>query len=67
MSRINNTQVDHIKGIDVAMYNLLEYSNIYSKTLETLLQYYRNEPALGNIGTIVDFTDDNTADSFKFK
>ena len=37
------------------MYNLVEYSNIYSKTSVSLLQYYRNEPAIDNNGDIVDF------------
>ena len=41
------------------MYNLIEYSNAYSKTLGSLWQCYRNEPALENSGYIIDFTDDN--------
>ena len=28
------------------MYNLIEYSNSYSKTSGSLWQYYRDEPAL---------------------
>ena len=34
ISEINNTQIDNAKGIDVVMpiYNLIEYSNNYSKT-----------------------------------
>ena len=34
ISEINNTQIDHAKQIDVimSMYNLIEYSNNYSKT-----------------------------------
>ena len=44
ISEINNTQVDNAKGIDIVMptYNLIEYSNNYSKNLE----------AYGNIGKI---------------
>ena len=30
------------------MYNLIEYSDNYSKTSESLLQYYRDETALNN-------------------
>ena len=30
------------------MYNLIEYSDNYSKTPESLLQYYRGDPALTN-------------------
>ena len=39
----------------------------YSKALRDLYQYCRDKPALGNIGAIVNFFNDNTTDSFKFK
>ena len=44
---INNSQKDHVKGIDFAMlmYNFVEHSNNYFKTLGSLWKYYRNEPA----------------------
>ena len=44
---INNSQKDHVKGIDLAMlmYNFIEHSNNYFKTLGSLWKYYRNEPA----------------------
>ena len=45
------------------MYNLIEYSNNYSKTSGSLWQYYKDIHA----GKIVDFTTTNTTDSFKFK
>ena len=49
------------------MHNLIEYSNNYSKTSRSLRQYYRDEPALTDTGTVADFySTDNTA-SFKFK
>ena len=50
ISEINNTQIDNAKDIDVVMpiYNLIEYSDNYWKTSETLWQYYRNETALTN-------------------
>ena len=37
-SKINNTQIDYEKYLDVVvpMYNLIEYSNSYSKTSENL-------------------------------
>ena len=38
------------------MYNLTEYSNVYSKTSGSLLQYYRDEPALDNDKNIIDFS-----------
>ena len=42
MSEINNTQIDNAKDIDVVMpmYNLIEYSDNYSKTSGNLWQYY---------------------------
>ena len=56
ISEINNTQVDNAKDIDILMpmYNLIEYSDNYAKSL---WQYYRDEP------------NNNLADSesFKFK
>ena len=40
ISKINNTQIDNSKDLDVVMlmYNLIEYSNDYSKTLGVLRQ-----------------------------
>ena len=59
ISKINNTQVDNAKDIDIVMlvYNLIEYSDNYAKTSGSLWQYYRDEP------------NDNLAnsESFKFK
>ena len=50
------------------MYNLIEYSDAYSKTLASLWQYYRDEPVLDNNGNIIYFPDDNNnSASFKFK
>ena len=58
-SEINNTQIDNVKYTDVVMplYDLIEYSNNYSKTLGSLSQYYRDE------------SNDNIAnfESFQFK
>ena len=59
ISEVNNTQIDNVKDVDVVMpmYNLIEYSNNYSKTSGSLWQYYRDEP------------NDNIAnsESFQFK
>ena len=59
ISEINNTQVENVKDIDIAMfmYNLIEYSENYVKTSGSLWQYFRDEP------------DDDLEDSesFKFK
>ena len=67
--KINNTQVDNAKDIDMVMplYNLIEYSNNYSKTFESLQQYCKDIPAVNNNGDIVDFNGANATDSFNFK
>ena len=69
LSEINNTQVDNAKYIDIVMpmYNLIEYSNNYSKTSGNLWQYYKDIPAANNDNAIVDFTNANLTDSFNFK
>ena len=67
ITKINSIQENNTKDIDVviSMYNLWEYSNNYSKTSWSSFHYYRDEPALNNDGDVVDFADNNTADSFK--
>ena len=52
--------------IVMPMYNLLEYSDNYSKTSGSLWQYCRDIPA-ANKGNIVDLELDNLTDSFNFK
>ena len=49
-SKTKNKQVDNVTDLDVVipMYNLIEYSNNYAKTLESLCQYHRYDPN-GNI------------------
>ena len=47
------------------MYNLIEYSNNYSKTSGSLWQYYRDEPALTDTGA-PDKSSGNSA-LFKYK
>ena len=46
ISRINNTEIDNAKDIDIvmSMYNLIEYSDNYLKTSGSLWQYYKDEP-----------------------
>ena len=68
ISEINNTQVDNAKDIDIVMpmYNLIEYSDNYSKTSGSLWQYCKEIPAV-NAGDIVDFNGANATDSFNFK
>ena len=53
----NNAQINDAEGIDIVMlmYNLIEYSDTYSKTWRSLWQCYRDEPALDSINNIIDF------------
>ena len=59
ISRINNTDIDNAHDIDIVMpmYNLIEYSDNYSKTIGSLFQYFKDIP------------NDNLArsESFKYK
>ena len=49
------------------LYNLIEYSDNYSKTSGSLWQYCKEIPAVNNDGNIVDFNGANATDSFNFK
>ena len=50
------------------MYDLIEYSNAYLKTSESLWQYYRDELVLDANANIVDFpADNNNSNWFKLK
>ena len=51
----------------VSMYNLIEYSDNYSKASGSWWQYYKNKPAVNNNGDIVKFNGANATDSFSFK
>ena len=46
ISRINNTDIDSAQDNDIVMpmYNLIEYSDNYSKTSGSLWQYYKDDP-----------------------
>ena len=41
------------------MYNVIEYSNIYSEKSGILCQYYRDEPAIVINNNIIDFPANN--------
>ena len=66
---MNNKQVDNAKDIDIVMpmYNLIEYSDDYSKTSGILWQYCKDIPAVKDNDVIVEFNDGNATDSFNFK
>ena len=57
ISRINGIDIGNAQDIDIAMpmYNLIEYSDNYSKRSGSLWQYYKDDP------------NDNLADSESFK
>ena len=69
ISKVNNTQEDNAKDIDIVMpmYNLIEYSANYYKTSGSLRQYCKDIPTINNDGDIVDFNEANSTDSFTFK
>ena len=54
------------KDIDVVMfmYNLIELSDICSKTSRSVRRHYRDEPALTDAGKIIDFPDGSTNSVF---
>ena len=64
--KISNTQIDNAEYINIVMpmYNLIEYSDNYSKTSGSLWQYYKDIPAVNNAGDIADFNEANATDSF---
>ena len=68
ISEVKNTQVDNAKDIDIVipMYNLIEYSNNYSKTSGSLWQYCKDTLVVNSNGDIVDFNGANATDSFNF-
>ena len=45
-SKINDREIDNAKDIDIVMplYNLIEYSDNYSKTSGSLWQYHKDDP-----------------------
>ena len=46
INRVNNTEIDNARDIDIVMpmYNVIEYSDNYSKTSGSLRQYYKDDP-----------------------
>ena len=69
ISEINNRQIGNSKDKDVVMpmYNLIEYSNNYSKTSGSSQQCYRDEPGLTDAGAVANFGANDNSASFKFK
>ena len=68
ISQINKTQLDNAKDIDIEMpmYNVIEYSDNYSKTSGSLWQHYKDIPVVNN-GNIAQFNGANATDPFNFQ
>ena len=49
------------------MYNLIEYSDSYSKISRSLWQHDRDEPAVADAGAIANFHAADNSALFKFK
>ena len=49
------------------VYNLIEYSDNYSKTYGSLWQYCKEIPVVNDAGDVADFNGANATDSFNFK
>ena len=69
ISKINNADIDDAEYVDIVMpmYNLIEYSDNYSKTSGALWQYCKEISAIDDDGNITDFNGANATDSFNFK
>ena len=61
---INDKHADTVENLDIAMPNLIEYSDNYKDSSATLYQYKRDEPPEDN--AVVNLTADNSS-SFKYK
>ena len=69
ISKINNALIDNAEFIDIVMpmYNLIEYSDNYSKRSGSLCQYCKDIPAVNKNGDIFIFNGTNDTDSLNFK
>ena len=67
ISEINNKKVAKKIHIVMPMYNLIEYSNNYSKRSGNSWQYYKDGLITNNDGAILKFNGPKDTKSFKFK
>ena len=69
ISKIGNIEIDNAQHIDIVMlmYNLIEYSDDFSKTSGSLQQCCKDIAAVDDSGAIVGFNGTNATDSFNFK
>ena len=64
ISKIKNTQIDNAEDIDIVMlmYNLIDYSDNFSKTSGSLWQYCKDIPDVDDNDGIVNFKGTNATD-----
>ena len=69
ITRINNELIEDADDLDIVMpmYNLLEYSKNYRKTIGSLYNYYRDELSDDNIPAGNTFNNKNVVNSNAFK
>ena len=69
ITRINNELIEDADDLDIVMpmYNLLEYSKNYRKTIDSLYNYYRDE--LNDDANLNNFANNNvvSSNSFQYK
>ena len=67
ITRINGELIEDADDLDIVMpmYNLLEYSRNYRKTIGSLYNYYRDE--LNNDANLANFANNNIVSSKAFK
>ena len=67
ITRINGELIEDADDLDIVMpmYNLLEYSKNYTKTIRSLWNYYRDE--LDNSANLNNFANNNVVSSNPFK
>ena len=67
MTKINNEFIEDADDLDIVMpiYNLLEYSKNYRKTIGSLCNYYRDE--LSDDNNPYNFPNTNVVSAFKYK
>ena len=69
MTKINNEFIEDVYDLDIVMpmYNLLEYSKNYRKTIGSLYNYYRDELSDDNNPNNFPNTNVVTSNTFKYK
>ena len=68
VTHINDEHVETAEnlGIIMPMYNLIEYSDNYTDSYESLYQFKRDESPMNNVGSLLNVALDNST-SLKYK